>query len=622
MRILWAIIFAIFAWPANADVISDAATFVYTGGKALYFLNAPGKAYLQGYFYIPSGFPNTAHLLLNLEYLDSVTGALYQNGGKFQALARVYPSGTLTVATNAKPPPIAMAGTPVYQSVVLSAPLQTQQWYLLRIQVDFSTGKWINFMISGPGIMQTVDLSSYYIAFPGSFNADRRAVSYRAGAGWLASDTGGASGTYSAYVDDVSGGIYNPGSCDLPLFGDGFEVQTTVPAQPTLTNPMVMTNYTQGNWYLGNPNSVFAIEADSFAHSGLDVGKATVTLSGSSQATAALSASPTGLNVGSSTTLSWSSANAASCTGTNFSTSNATCGNISVSPSVTTTYSVNCGGAVASATVYVDTRVRDSFGWATCTNSGVFTPLSDTAAAAFVMNVQADSATRAAANATPNRYVPTAADLAPLTTEKDVNNNTCVQANPYCANVTGNFVCANTDECIQFAAAKWGIPPDWLRAEYVQESNWYQWLPSSTSSPLTCSSCSGQSCGDLTTVGASSNYPALSRITGTSVCQSLGIAQVRWDHPDGNVTIIGSEPARWKSTAFNADMQAARVRFFFDDPNGLRTAWGDGSYVRCQNWNSIGAWFSPYPWGNSGQAGYVTSVQGILSNRTWAQPGF
>ena len=291
-------------------------------------------------------------------------------------------------------------------------------------------------------------------------------------------------------------------------------------------------------------------------------------------------------------------------------------------------YLWNTAATLTISSNVTDTRPRDGYGWVPCTSGGVFTPLSDAAAAALVHNVQADSATRAAANATPNNYVPTASDLAPLTSETNDQGQTCVQANPYCAYVTGNFAAGgylsnpNTDQLIQWAAIKWGMPPDWYRAEYVHESDWYQWLPGSASSPLICTNCDGNSCGDLTTVGSPSNYPALSRISSTQVCQSLGIAQVRWDHPDGNEDQIGSEPGRWKSTAFNIDFALARIRFYFDNPNGLRAAWGDSSYVACQNWNSLGAWFLPYPWGNSGQTGYVTTIQGILSNRTWAQPGF
>jgi hypothetical protein len=86
---------------------------------------------------------------------------------------------------------------------------------------------------------------------------------------------------------------------------------------------------------------------------------ATLTSSGGGSApTASLSANPTSIVSGSSATLTWSSTNATSCTGTGFST-NAVSGSASVSPTVTTNYSVSCtgtGGTVsASVTVAVTT---------------------------------------------------------------------------------------------------------------------------------------------------------------------------------------------------------------------------------------------------------------------------
>ncbi len=75
--------------------------------------------------------------------------------------------------------------------------------------------------------------------------------------------------------------------------------------------------------------------------------------------TAALTASPTSIIAGQSSTLTWSSTNAYLCTAAGgFSTSNATAGSVSVSPSITSTYSVTCTGfsgisAPANATVTV-----------------------------------------------------------------------------------------------------------------------------------------------------------------------------------------------------------------------------------------------------------------------------
>ena len=86
---------------------------------------------------------------------------------------------------------------------------------------------------------------------------------------------------------------------------------------------------------------------------------ATVTVGSNPPPTATLSANPTSITSGQSSTLTWSSTNATSCTGTNF-TASGTSGSVSVSPTVTTNYSITCTGAggtspAASATVTVTT---------------------------------------------------------------------------------------------------------------------------------------------------------------------------------------------------------------------------------------------------------------------------
>ncbi len=115
--------------------------------------------------------------------------------------------------------------------------------------------------------------------------------------------------------------------------------------------------------------------------------------------------------------------------------------------------------------------------------------------------------------------------------------------------------------------------------------------------------------------------PPQARVPGSrSVYTSLGITQVKWI-PDGSVG-AGTEPLRWKSVAFNLDYQAATLRLYYDDPGGARTAWGDGSYVPCQAWKSVGGWFQPYPWNNDGQQAYIAQVKRHLSRRSWAARGF
>jgi len=254
----------------------------------------------------------------------------------------------------------------------------------------------------------------------------------------------------------------------------------------------------------------------------------------------------------------------------------------------------------ASSAFSADTRPRDSYGWVPCSTTLRFAPLSDAQAGALVVGMTENRSD----NTTANNYKPARSELITfLKNERNKYGQLPAQSNPYAIYVTGGFA-GTTDEIIQWGAAKWGIPADWLRAQYYQESRWNQ-----------------SQLGDLTTVSDVSKYPAYSRYSGTQVYQSLGITQVKWNHPDDNSTGIGTEPLRWKSTAFNVDYQLSMVRFYFDNPKGLRSAWGD-AYSPCNNWLSIGGWFEPYPWNNSGQQDYVEKVRNWLSNKVWQQPSF
>lgn len=208
----------------------------------------------------------------------------------------------------------------------------------------------------------------------------------------------------------------------------------------------------------------------------------------------------------------------------------------------------------------------------------------------------------------PNDYVPTAAQVRRFRRARTSAGQTNLQFNPYYGYVDGGDELRNpsTDDLIQWAAHKWGIPENWLRAEYVHESYWSQFV-----------------LGDDTPVPASwyGRYPSQSRVARSrGVYQSLGITQVRWA-PDGSLH-PGTEPLRWLSTAFNIDYQAATLRFFYDNPERTRSAWNDPSYRPCQAWASVGAWYSPYPWANAGQQTYASAVRQVLSDRTWTSSSF
>jgi hypothetical protein len=220
-------------------------------------------------------------------------------------------------------------------------------------------------------------------------------------------------------------------------------------------------------------------------------------------------------------------------------------------------------------------------------------PLTDADAAARVRPV----AENRAGNAAANLYRPSAAELDAFHNgQKDAHARTAVMYNPLTARVTGNFS-GSTDEILQWASHKWGIPEDLARAVAFDESNWRM-----------------SQLGDRRTVTNPLLYPAQSRIAGTSdVWQSLGITQIKWT-PEGMHQ--GTEPLRWKSTAFNADYWGAVIRYYYDG----RCDWCGTGYSSGQAWSSIGAWYSPSPWNSS--ATYVDNVKAHLSQLPWAQAGF
>ena len=110
--------------------------------------------------------------------------------------------------------------------------------------------------------------------------------------------------------------------------------------------PSGTTSSTSHSWNSSNTQTFKALAQDS---KGATSGWASYTVNMSPNApTVLLTAVPSSITNGQSSTLTWSSTNANSCTGTNFSTGGATQNTspgVSVSPTVTTTYTVTCTGA-------------------------------------------------------------------------------------------------------------------------------------------------------------------------------------------------------------------------------------------------------------------------------------
>lgn len=194
-----------------------------------------------------------------------------------------------------------------------------------------------------------------------------------------------------------------------------------------------------------------------------------------------------------------------------------------------------------------------------------FTPLSDQAAAAHVR----PAAETRSGNATANHTLPTPGQLASFRS---------ASSEPYSNLVTGAFS-GTTDEIIQWAAWKWGLDEDVMRAVAVQESEWRQ-----------------------------------SAVGDGGV--SFGLFQVKTQLAGGDGW-PGTLPLARDSTAFNADYYGRAMRSCYDG----RETWLGSPYRAGDFWGCIGWWFSG-DWHDSGAESYVASVKKWLAERTWEQPGF
>jgi hypothetical protein len=197
-------------------------------------------------------------------------------------------------------------------------------------------------------------------------------------------------------------------------------------------------------------------------------------------------------------------------------------------------------------------------------------PLSDAAAAAKVVRSAFEPRP---ANAGATHRVPTKAQLRAFHRQSD---------QPYSRWVTGRFR-GTTDEVIQWAAAKWGLAPDLVRAVAAQETWWR-----------------------MSHVGDSGD--------------SFGLFQVRRPFHCRGTLVCGLFR---HDAALNADYYGSIIRSYYDGrQTWLNTVSGNGArYAAGDLWGSIGAWFSGR-WHDAGAEGYVTKVKGYMAKRIWRTRDF
>lgn len=186
--------------------------------------------------------------------------------------------------------------------------------------------------------------------------------------------------------------------------------------------------------------------------------------------------------------------------------------------------------------------------------------------------------------------------------------------------VTGNFT-GTTDEIIQWAACKWGMNEDLLRAQAVAESSWFQ-----------------NAMGDFTSVASSCSpvYPIKTypvQYPGDSmhvnVCpESTGLMQVRWlyhksafySSPTENASTLTNNAIF--STAYNVDYYGAIWRDCFNgNMTWLNTVERGATYVAGDASGCQGVWFSGR-WRTTPALNYISAVNSHVTSRTWESASF
>jgi hypothetical protein len=189
--------------------------------------------------------------------------------------------------------------------------------------------------------------------------------------------------------------------------------------------------------------------------------------------------------------------------------------------------------------------------------------------------------------------------------------------------VSGNFH-GSTDMILRWAACKWGIDEDVVRAEAVEESSWRQ------------SEAAGCGSSDCTVLGSdppsasAANYwvaatdDPSTQTQGGTCCPTKGILQVGLEYWYGN-------PYAVSSTALNADYRLAAERSCMNGDitwlDGTNGGAGTGSsnvgtypptVTDTALYGCMGHWYSG-SWNDTGAVNYATQLQTLLGEQEWTK---
>jgi hypothetical protein len=193
--------------------------------------------------------------------------------------------------------------------------------------------------------------------------------------------------------------------------------------------------------------------------------------------------------------------------------------------------------------------------------------------------------------------------------------------------VTGHYT-GTTDEIFQWAACKWGIADNVLRAIAVRESTWYQYEIYPSGRCVT-----DWGCGDMVdhATRATRTYcRAISRKGhdyqadyGAGLCpETFSIAGVMsWENPDWGrmkANQNGTFPFNRNSTAFAVDYLAANLRGCYEGWEPWLSGAGPVAYKAGDLWGCVGNWYAG-EWRTHRALGYIHRVRRELRHRTWLQ---
>jgi hypothetical protein len=160
------------------------------------------------------------------------------------------------------------------------------------------------------------------------------------------------------------------------------------------------------------------------------------------------------------------------------------------------------------------------------------------------------------------------------------NNTRGIGGNSLYPRVSGDFT-GTTDEILQWAACKWGVDEDVVRAQIARESYW-----------------------DQRTVGDNG--------------ESFGLGQVRVPF---HASAFVNDNAK-RSAAYNVDYTYAVWRDCFEGRlTWLNTVERGREYSAGDLWGCVGVWYSGR-WYTAAAVGYMNLVQSDLNQRVWTTPNF